>query len=158
MEDIFGRKAAYVIDFCVAFSYLGYLTVFVSIFSDYINQFITLVSKKDSGIDVRIIKLVSIPILAGLSMFKSSDAIARASAFAIICIVITVVAIIVYFIIYASKGEYDMLAVSDDKKGEKIHQIFPGPAKTLWPMRSDSYKGVLDVFKYLPLFMPLFGA
>lgn len=40
MEHIFGKWFAYVIDFAIAFIFIGFLICYISVFADYIQMFI----------------------------------------------------------------------------------------------------------------------
>jgi len=40
MQEIFGVKFAYILDFCIALSNFGYLIIYITIFADYLLAFI----------------------------------------------------------------------------------------------------------------------
>ena len=40
LEEIFGKKFSYFVDFTIVVTYLGYLTVYISIYGDYMFMFI----------------------------------------------------------------------------------------------------------------------
>lgn len=154
LEEIFGRKFAYFIDGTIALTYLGYLTVYTSIYADYMQMFIQNVSG-GKKFKTEYLKLIIMPILLLQCCMKSPDAIAKVSAFAIFMIVATVLAITVYFIIYAARNETEIY-FSDKDITKKIP--FPKPMDTIWPANPHPGYAVLEVIQRFTLFMPLYGA
>lgn len=107
--------------------------------------------------DTVYLKLIIVPILLLQCCMKSPDAIAKVSAFAIFMIVATVLAITVYFIIFAARKETDIYISNDDGDFE-LKIPFPKPMDTIWPANQHPGYAVLEVIQRFTLFMPLYGA
>ena len=72
MENIFGKWFAYVIDFAIAFIFIGFLICYISVFADYVQMFILQVGgDEEKPFDVIYLKLIEIPICVIMCMMKS---------------------------------------------------------------------------------------
>jgi len=57
-------------------------------------------------------------VLFAATLLKSTDAIAKSSIFAMVCIIIAVIAVIVYFFIFLAKNKYDVVVECVDAAGK----------------------------------------
>lgn len=143
LTSLFGRVWANIFDFCIAFEQTGFLVCYISVIGDYLNVFIKNVADKD--FNTKYIKLICMPILALLSMLSSAKALSNVSAFAILCILMTVLSVAVYYFIGVSKNE--------QMDGSPL----PAPGKLIGPAHKNGTYIFLEIVQRIPLFMPLYG-
>lgn len=154
MENIFGRWFAYVIDFAIAFIFIGFLICYISVFADYIQMFILQVGGDDKKpFNVIYLKLIEIPICLVMCMMKSPKILSQISAFALLFIVVTVITLVVFFIIFAARGKVDI--VVNDKS---LTLPFPNALDTAWPANIHTGYVILELIQRIPMFMPLYSA
>lgn len=98
-------KLAITLDVSTAIEYSGYLICYVSIAGDYIR--IGINSMFGKLYDIKIIKLVLLPIILLLSIFGTPKSLAFVSSLAIVCVFVTVICTFVFYLIAVGKGNTD---------------------------------------------------